>query len=965
MPVNPEFVYTIQDAPAKNNYCRGPNCHIPTKIITPGELCIRMEERGSVAFTIYKHWQCVVHQDIPEWNLVIARGVRPSIGQLHDARLDTDRNLEYRIETRGCKLSKLLRNDYKVLQRFIREYAEEYIVIRFDALNLMNLRVRRVIENEIQIQNGNGNEIPIPMPDLLSQATWTWCYKIVSRVEIRQHNNGRSDFGINASTLQPLMDTFTHHYERLRLGEDNQPLYHVAQTVRYQRGNPHVASAHHFAVDIIPNIKNHLSPKNVHRYMIATWRGFFLQLREDGIITVFPRGVQRLVHIAISNVLRSNEHGQENWGNNEATINFFQIQRIVNFYNEQHHLFWSTINIPNYLNLNMQVRDNNDDGEEGEEEEEEEEVGNDDEVEDDDDEVSINACLNTIRYLYQLLNIKSRHTFGKKWSILPTGAIQTVKAPIGIRVFRQILLRLQIYSHGMIQTQPFPVETLDDTIGNNNDQPILGIDNLKRRFRDYAVRERFYETIFNFDHIAKNRRRYQNDAEKLFFSSKKELQFKTRNKDLSQEVAGMYHLNKDPVGLTPNILPNSLIVGIDPGNNNNKRNRDLISAVSWVGGEVVSHQEQTIFNISNRRYQKMSMFSWSRNKENSLRNKTRIHNVYNELLSFKVATFNEYMIAIRSYSVSLNELYRFNFHFNHREDRERMFAAQQSTQMQIAIALGKDKQLNHINRSTRKYHYRNDRQNLPQQNLGDRVILGYGDAEIGAGVSSYMPIPVKAIRMKIARYALVILLDEFRTSKVCSTCDTELINIRNPQLVRCEVHQQKKLRLIEENFNDDTPPPNERVLHANTNAHWYCLNVDDQGRRERTEWCREAIELPLNDPRTLIYPLKLCPHSQAYGANIQRNNGPVCAEIINRDVNASRNIRRILVSFIENNGQEGYRPEALRRQVTHQAVRGRGRGGREESENINVPGQQSIRGRDGRSRRGRGRGGRGGDMQPD
>lgn len=45
-----------------------------------------------------------------------ARGVRPSVGQLHSARLDADRDLEYRIETRGCKLSRLLTRDYKVLQ---------------------------------------------------------------------------------------------------------------------------------------------------------------------------------------------------------------------------------------------------------------------------------------------------------------------------------------------------------------------------------------------------------------------------------------------------------------------------------------------------------------------------------------------------------------------------------------------------------------------------------------------------------------------------------------------------------------------------------------------------------------------------------------------------------------------------------------------------------------------------------
>lgn len=51
----------------------------------------------------------------------------------------------------------------------------------------------------------------------------------------------------------------------------------------------------------------------------------------------------------------------------------------------------------------------------------------------------------------------------------------------------------------------------------------------------------------------------------------------------------------------------------------------------------------------------MSMASWSKNKEGNLRDRTGIHGAYNELGSLKVATSNDYMIAIRSYSVSLSQ----------------------------------------------------------------------------------------------------------------------------------------------------------------------------------------------------------------------------------------------------------------------------------------------------------------------
>ncbi|CAO3637694.1 unnamed protein product [Cunninghamella echinulata] len=279
----------------------------------------------------------------------------------------------------------------------------------------------------------------------------------------------------------------------------------------------------------------------------------------------------------------------------------------------------------------------------------------------------------------------------------------------------------------------------------------------------------------------------------------------------------------------------------------------MVSSVSWIEGQIVPHMQE-----------KMSLFSWSKQMVFITRSQNNMEDIYNSLISHKVPTSEAYKNSIRY-------IYNFNFHFNHCERRERLFAASQYTQMNIAYSLVNrtplltiEKNLNHSTRRYRKKMNRKGRNEWRQQHqqkhpeqlqLGNATYIAMGNGPFPPG-RGHVPIPIKVFTKILARFGLVLLVDEYKTSKVCAGCD--------------------------------------------------------------------------NNPHTVIYPLNLCPHSQGYGENILVNDQPVCPEVVNRDWNASRNIRRNLVSFMVHNGQEGCRPEALRRPAALQpdtpqpATRGRG-----------------------------------------
>ncbi|CEI87241.1 hypothetical protein RMCBS344292_01658 [Rhizopus microsporus] len=146
-----------------------------------------------------------------------------------------------------------------------------------------------------------------------------------------------------------------------------------------------------------------------------------------------------------------------------------------------------------------------------------------------------------------------------------------------------------------------------------------------------------------------------------------------------------------------------------------------------------------------------------------------------------------------------------------------------------------------------------------------RTVITYGDASLPGTKAGYTPIPVKKVQR-----ALVIPIDEFRTSMTCSKCHRRLKNRYERQRLVCN-HKKKKVR-----------------LKGEKNATLRCL--DDNKRIVcRTSECsqREPSSYP-----PVIYQLKHCQLCPA------ANDRDI---VWQRDVNAALNIRFILVSYVESN----------------------------------------------------------------
>lgn len=124
-------------------------------------------------------------------------------------------------------------------------------------------------------------------------------------------------------------------------------------------------------------------------------------------------------------------------------------------------------------------------------------------------------------------------------------------------------------------------------------------------------------------------------------------------------------------------------------------------------------------------------------------------------------------------------------------------------------------------------------------------MVAYGDASIRGTYKSNTPVPVKKIQRAIAEKAIVIPVDEFRTSVTCCHCQRRLNNV-TAELNTCN-HLKKKHRTIgvDKRFRTKCIDEEGNVLHLSS------LCPDRRVVR------RENV----------IYPLKLCNQCPVNGNN--------------------------------------------------------------------------------------------------
>ena len=139
----------------------------------------------------------------------------------------------------------------------------------------------------------------------------------------------------------------------------------------------------------------------------------------------------------------------------------------------------------------------------------------------------------------------------------------------------------------------------------------------------------------------------------------------------------------------------------------------------------------------------------------------------------------------------------------HRENKGYTYSDRKMAQDYVArvvlgrTKVGEDFKLAHSSskssrrRRRRRYRVRLRDQLRPADDVR-RTIVAYGDASIRSTYRGNTPIPVKQIQRAIAEKAIVIPVDEFRTSVTCCHCHQQLDLVRSPMYV-CN-HRKKKHR---------------------------------------------------------------------------------------------------------------------------------------------------------------------------
>ncbi|KAI9246660.1 hypothetical protein EDC94DRAFT_386974 [Helicostylum pulchrum] len=308
---------------------------------------------------------------------------------------------------------------------------------------------------------------------------------------------------------------------------------------------------------------------------------------------------------------------------------------------------------------------------------------------------------------------------------------------------------------------------------------------------------------------------------------------------------------------------------------------------------------------------------WINQGELQSRNKERVQDSYDRLKSSKVSNTYEIRQLLNSVYQEHKKIFDFMKSYKHRENKGHNYSNRQRAQDHVArVILGTTNKeepykLSHGSSSSHQRNIRkryrrtiirhfsqNPRPSYPPSirtpgNNNQRTVVAYGDASIRSTYKGNTPIPVKAIQRAIATKALVIPVDEFRTSVTCSHCFGRLETTPDERLV-C-THTKK---LHRSNGQDGHPDEKKAVLK--------CFNEENHVFHKTSE-CPERVR---PGRRRDIYPLKLCRQCQA-----GNNAGPL---YWNRDVNAASKIRQILTAYVEQGFDLESRPEQLSRSIRQQ-----------------------------------------------
>ncbi|GAA5804344.1 hypothetical protein HPULCUR_009832 [Helicostylum pulchrum] len=350
--------------------------------------------------------------------------------------------------------------------------------------------------------------------------------------------------------------------------------------------------------------------------------------------------------------------------------------------------------------------------------------------------------LKYLRVSYFLLQEAARNVDWpvKRWCLLPS--------PSSHRIVH-FPLNSYVTMYGLFEkANNRNIRIPDDLLGRNGN--FIGVTAFLDIYSGIANRQRIWETLFNINKLQKRCLTYlqgeNNDLDindplrraKLGFGlttdghmisvlfervsreqipfDTKGVKFQKRNLNLANKTRGIYPLYKNPTGITLQ----DRIIGIDSGV------RDIVCAVDCTPQELTNKYttKEHSLSISNASYKLRSGMQWINQKE-----------LQSHLKSSKVSNTYEIRQFLNSVYQEHKKIFDFMKSYKHRENKRHNYSNRQRAQDHVA-----------------------------------RVILAYGNASIRSTYKGNTPIPVKAIQRAVATKALVIPVDEFRTSVTCSHC---------------------------------------------------------------------------------------------------------------------------------------------------------------------------------------------------
>ncbi|CEJ03422.1 hypothetical protein RMCBS344292_17407 [Rhizopus microsporus] len=198
-----------------------------------------------------------------------------------------------------------------------------------------------------------------------------------------------------------------------------------------------------------------------------------------------------------------------------------------------------------------------------------------------------------------------------------------------------------------------------------------------------------------------------------------------------------------------------------------------------------------------------SGFEWARKNELKNREAAGIQEVYSDIPTVGSVNSNELLKYLRVIGRNREKIFDFMKGYRHRETKAYLVQNRKVTDSHMCdlvlgqTAAGAPYTLTHRTSSKKRRKAKNTFKKASGivAKEAKRTVIAYGDASLtGTKVGYPHPCEGRKVQRALAQRALVIPVDEFRTSVTCSKCHRRLENKYERQKLICN-HKKKKVRL--------------------------------------------------------------------------------------------------------------------------------------------------------------------------